>query len=63
MKNEVKTISLGGKTIVRITENGFVSERTFDYPDFANSWAEGQRVRLEQTVANRRCTVQGVMAR
>ncbi len=63
MKNEVRTISIGGKTVVRITEDGSISERKFDYADFANSWADGQRVRLEQAVADRRRPVQGVTGR
>ncbi len=38
------------KWIVRICENGQVTERVFDIAEHAHSWAAGQRIRMQVPV-------------
>jgi hypothetical protein len=48
MTNSVKVIRRDEQFTVRIVEDGDVSERQFLFEKFAQSWAEGQKVRLDQ---------------
>ncbi|MCQ1772861.1 hypothetical protein NOI24_16245 [Neorhizobium galegae] len=46
MLRSVELLEKDGKTIVRIINDGHISDRKFDHADYARSWAEGQRIRL-----------------
>jgi hypothetical protein len=46
MSDTIELIQQDDHFIVRITENGKISDKTFDSPIFAASWAAGQSYRL-----------------
>jgi hypothetical protein len=47
--NSVTILDEDGSVTVRVVENGIVSEQVFAHLDFAESWASGQRLRLNVT--------------
>ena len=48
MTNSVKVIPEDEQFTVRVVEDGEVSEKHFSFEKFARSWADGQKVRLDQ---------------
>ena len=44
--NSVVVLRYNDACIVRIREDGVVTDRRFDYEPFARSWADGQRMRM-----------------
>ncbi|MBA4784316.1 MULTISPECIES: hypothetical protein [Pseudorhizobium] len=46
-RNSAWIVREGDKFIVRIREDGEVTEKAFDHEQFARSWATGQRMRVE----------------
>jgi hypothetical protein len=46
-RNSAWIVQEGDKFIVRIREDGEITEKSFEHEQFARSWATGQRMRVE----------------
>lgn len=45
--DKIEIIEFNFKWIVRVCEDGQVTERVFNIADHAHSWAAGQRIRMQ----------------